>query len=60
MNGLDRMIKRERNKRVRYLKKLFKSRDMASKYIKRVVRISEVAKNLRKSRRRLPHNYGLS
>jgi hypothetical protein len=40
MNSLDRIIKRERKRRYKKLKKLFKARDMASKYIDRVITIS--------------------
>ncbi|MGE6370629.1 hypothetical protein ACQKDB_15995 [Planococcus kocurii] len=40
MKSLDRAIKRDRNKRCRTIKKLFKARDAASKYIKTDMPIS--------------------
>lgn len=42
MNSLDRIIKRQRKHRYKRLRKLFKARDMASKYVNKVVAISKV------------------
>lgn len=44
MNSLDRMIKKERQRKSKHLKKLFKARDMASKYIDGIMPVSEVEK----------------
>lgn len=49
MKSLGRMIKRERNARYRYLKKLFKARDAASNYIERNVSVSSLEKFLKRS-----------
>jgi hypothetical protein len=49
MKSLERMIKRERNARYRYLKKLFKARDAASKYINRNVAVSALERFLNRS-----------
>jgi hypothetical protein len=46
MNSLDRIVNRERKRRYKRLKKLFKARDMASKYIDRVITVSLLDKNL--------------
>jgi hypothetical protein len=46
MNSLDRIMKKERKRRYKRLKKLFKARDMASKYINRIIRVSLLDKSL--------------
>jgi hypothetical protein len=40
------MMKRERKRRYKRLKKLFRARDMASKYINRVIRVSLLDRGL--------------
>lgn len=42
MNKLDRMIRKERREKYKYYKKIFKARDMASKYLKEPVTVSQV------------------
>ena len=42
MNGLDRIIKAERNRRYKRLKKIRRARDKASKYIKKNVTTSMI------------------
>ncbi|MEK1828930.1 hypothetical protein AAAC51_07225 [Priestia megaterium] len=42
MTALDKIIKRNRKARYKRLKKLFKARDMVSKYAKKVIKVSEV------------------
>lgn len=42
MNKLDRMIRKERKEKYKYYKKIFKARDMASKYLKEPVKVSQV------------------
>ncbi|MBO0961453.1 hypothetical protein J1P26_17240 [Neobacillus sp. MM2021_6] len=44
MNALDRLIKAERKRRYKRLKKIRKARDMASKYTKRNITISKLDK----------------
>jgi hypothetical protein len=46
MNYLDRYVKRERKRRYKRLRKLFKARDAASKYIDIKVKVSLLDKNL--------------
>ncbi len=44
MNRLGRMIRRERRQQYKYYRKLFKARDMASPYVGRTVKVSEIDK----------------
>lgn len=39
MNSFDRRIKKKRTKQYKYLKKLFKARDRASKYVHYIIKI---------------------
>ena len=45
MNRLDKRIKRVRTQRYKLLKKLFKARDMASGYLDKPIRISQLINN---------------
>lgn len=46
MNGLDRIIKKQRKARYKRLRKLFKARDMASKYVKPLLTVKRLDEHL--------------